>query len=165
MRSCPTDTHSTVSLFVHSYYWEHSFTTFCKERDWPFPFHWRLHFLVTRSYMCLSHSNSIDQPAGTLSHLFMTCLSSWTIHLPQTEAMPLDSPNLHTAQQMKRLRYLWRRKWLLPQILSLGWDRNNIFLSVIHTCLVILMGFYIITSFNSLQGKDTISPSEEEWRD
>lgn len=77
-------------------------TTFCKEREGPNPSSKALFplpqatgpisFLFSSRTYCLGHSNSIDQPAGTLSHLFMAYLPSWTIHLPQAGAGPLDSP-------------------------------------------------------------------------
>ena len=91
----PWGTHSTVSLFVPAIAEGVASHYILQRKRRPFPFtEGSISYadLAPLFSYCLSHSNSIDQPAGTLSHLFMTCLSSWTIHLPQTEAMPLDSP-------------------------------------------------------------------------
>lgn len=87
-----------------SWLWQKAWfqTTFCTEREGPSPSSKApfpapqatgpISFLFSSRTHCLGHSNSIDQPAGTLSHLFMASLLSWTIHLPQAGAGPLDSP-------------------------------------------------------------------------
>lgn len=91
------------TLWTLSWLWQKAWfqTTFCKEREGPSPSSKApfpllqatgpISFLFSSCTYCLGHSNNIDQSAGTLSHLFMAYFPSWTIHLPQAGAEPLES--------------------------------------------------------------------------